>query len=136
MIVRAIRNTKIMLLIFTDNANNSDEIKKEIGLASRNKLTVIPVRIEDVLPNDALDFELATRQWIDFFGDWERALDTLCKRASQILKLDLGELQRSCSLAVKRQRTAEELSRSRSAGKAANDADGARRSCSASPLVA
>ena len=86
-IVRAIRNTKIMLLIFTDNANNSDEIKKEIGLASRNKLTVIPVRIEDVLPNDALDFELATRQWIDFFGDWERALDTLCKRASQILQV-------------------------------------------------
>ena len=87
LIVRAIRNAKIMLLIFTDNANNSDEIKKELGLASRNKLTVIPVRIEDVLPNDALDFELATRQWIDFFGDWERALDTLCKRASQILQV-------------------------------------------------
>ena len=86
LIVRAIRNTKIMLLVFTDNANNSEEIKKELGLASRNKLTVIPVRIEDVLPNDALDFELATRQWIDFFGDWERALDTLCKRASQILQ--------------------------------------------------
>jgi hypothetical protein len=30
-----------MLLIFTDNANNSDEIKKELGLASWNKLTVI-----------------------------------------------------------------------------------------------
>ena len=86
-IVRAIRYAKIMLLIFTDNANNSDEIKKELGLASRNKLTVIPVRIEDVLPNDALDFELATRQWIDFFGDWERALDTLCERAAQILQV-------------------------------------------------
>ena len=85
-IVHAIRNAKIMLLVFTDNANNSDEIKKELVLASRNKLTVIPVRIEDVLPNDALDFELATRQWINFFGDWERALDTLCKRASGILQ--------------------------------------------------
>jgi hypothetical protein len=33
-----------------------------------------------------LDFELATRQWIDFFEDWERAIDTLCKRVSGILE--------------------------------------------------
>jgi hypothetical protein len=84
-IVRAIRVARIMLLVFTENANNSEEIKKELGLASRHNLTVIPVRIEDVLPNDALEFELATRQWIDFFGDWERAIDTLSKRISGIL---------------------------------------------------
>jgi hypothetical protein len=85
-ITQAIRKAKVMVLVFTGNANNSDEIKKEIALASRNKLTVIPIRIEDVLPNDALDFELATRQWIDFFEDWERAIDTLCKRVSGILE--------------------------------------------------
>jgi hypothetical protein len=85
-IVRAIRQARIMLLVFTENANNSDEIKKEIALASRNKLTVIPLRIEDVLPNEALDFEFATRQWIDFFADWEQALDTLCTRVSGILQ--------------------------------------------------
>jgi TIR domain len=84
-IVRAIRVARIMLLVFTENANNSEEIKKELGLASRHNLTVIPVRIEDVLPNDALEFELATRQWIDFLGDWERAIDTLSKRISGIL---------------------------------------------------
>src|SRR5580700_3294173 len=70
-IVQAIRNAKVMVLVFTDNANNSDEIKKELALASRNKLMVIPIRVEDVVPNDALEFELATRQWIDFFADWE-----------------------------------------------------------------
>lgn len=84
-IVHAIRAARIMLLVFTENANNSDEIKKEIALASRNNLVVIPVRIEDVLPNDALEFELSTRQWIDFFDDWERSVDTLCKRISSIL---------------------------------------------------
>jgi hypothetical protein len=81
-IVRAIRKARAMLLVFTENANNSEEIKKEISLASKHNVVVIPVRIEDVLPNDALEFELATRQWIDFFGDWERSVDALCKRVS------------------------------------------------------
>ena len=85
-IVQAIRKAKIMVLVFTENANNSDEIKKEVALASRNNLVVIPIRIEDVLPNDALDFEFATRQWIDFFDDWERALEALCSRVSAILE--------------------------------------------------
>ncbi len=88
-IVHAIRNAKVMLLVFTESANNSDEIKKEIALASRNNLVVIPVRIEDVVPNDALEFELSTRQWIDFFGDWERAVEALFKRILSILRLSL-----------------------------------------------
>jgi hypothetical protein len=52
-IVRALRDAKLMLLIFTANANNSDEIKKELVLAGRHQVTVVPVRVEDVVPNDA-----------------------------------------------------------------------------------
>src|SRR4051794_11749396 len=78
-IVRAIRSAKVLVLIFTSNANTSAEIKKELVLASQNNLTVIPVRLEDVQPNDALAYEFATRQWIDLFRDRERALDRLSK---------------------------------------------------------
>jgi hypothetical protein len=49
-IVRAIRAAKAMVLIFSANANNSDEIKKELALADQSRLVVIPVRIEDVAP--------------------------------------------------------------------------------------
>jgi hypothetical protein len=66
-----------MLLVFTSNANNSDEIKKELVLAGRHRLTVLPVRVEDVAPNDAFAYEFATRQWIDMFKDWEREIDRL-----------------------------------------------------------
>jgi hypothetical protein len=58
-----------MLLVFTSNANNSDEIKKDVDLAGRHHVTVVPVRVEDVAPNDALAYEFATRQWIDLFTD-------------------------------------------------------------------
>jgi formylglycine-generating enzyme required for sulfatase activity len=76
-IVKAIRVAKIMVLVFTANANNSNEIKKELALASQNNLVVIPVRIEDVVPNEAFAYEFATRQWIDLFGDWEDSIARL-----------------------------------------------------------
>ena len=79
-IVKAIRNSKIMLLVFTANSNNSEEMNKELALASQSKLMVVPLRIEDVTPNDAFAYEFATRQWIDFFADWELAIQQLSDR--------------------------------------------------------
>jgi TIR domain len=85
-IVRALRVAKVMLLVFTSNANNSDEIKKELVLAGRHRVTVVPVRVEDVVPNDAFTYELATRQWIDLFKDWERQVGILAARLGDILQ--------------------------------------------------
>ena len=83
-IVRAIRTTRVMVLIFTGNANNSDEIKKEIALASQHHLGVIPVRAEDVAPSDAFLYELSTRQWVDAFDDWDRAMRRLADQISEL----------------------------------------------------
>jgi TPR repeat protein len=76
-IVRAIRAAKIMVLVFTANANSANEIKKELAIASQNNLVVVPVRIEDVIPNEAFAYEFATRQWIDLFEDWESSITRL-----------------------------------------------------------
>lgn len=84
-IVKAIRSVRIMVLIFTGSANNSNEIKKEIALASQNQLAVIPLRIEDVVPSDAFVYELSTRQWIDAFDDWDRALGRLAEQIGGIV---------------------------------------------------
>jgi len=84
-IVRAIRAAKIMLLVFTGNSNNSDEMAKELALASQSKLIVVPLLIDDVRPNDAFSYEFATRQWIDFFSDWEAAIEQLAQRIAVAL---------------------------------------------------
>ncbi len=76
-IVRAIRDAKVMVLVFSQNANISSEILKELSLASKYKVNVIPARIEDVVPSEAFELEFATRQWIDLFDDWEREIDRL-----------------------------------------------------------
>jgi hypothetical protein len=84
-IVKALRGARLMLLVFTSNANNSNEIKKEVVLAGRHHVTVVPVRVEDVVPNDALAYEFATRQWIDLFTDWEREIERLVSQIGSIL---------------------------------------------------
>jgi TolA-binding protein len=85
-IVRALRQARVMLLVFSSNANNSEEIKKELVLAGRHHVTVIPVRVEDVAPNDAFAYEFATRQWIDLFQDWEQEIENLSLQIKQILE--------------------------------------------------
>lgn len=86
-IVHAIRDARVMILVFTENSNNSNEVKKELALGSQHNLVVIPVRVEDVLPSDALTYELATRQWIDLFEDWENSIERLAQQISSILSL-------------------------------------------------
>jgi tetratricopeptide (TPR) repeat protein len=83
-IVRSIRGTRAMVLIFSAAANNSDEIKKELSLASRYHVPVMALRIADVEPSDAFAYELSTRQWIDAFDDWDKAIDSLVGRIAQL----------------------------------------------------
>jgi hypothetical protein len=73
-IVRAIRLAKAMILVFSGHSNISEEVKKELVLAGQSKLVVIPLRVEDVAPDEAFAYEFATRQWIDAFHDWEHAI--------------------------------------------------------------
>jgi hypothetical protein len=105
-IVKAIRAAKIMVLVFTTNANNSNEIKKELSLASQNNLIVIPVRIENVPPNEAFAYEFATRQWIDFFDDWENSIT----RLAELIAASLDDSSLAASAAAPSFRNAGQIS--------------------------
>ena len=83
-IVRALRGAQALVLVFSGAANDSDEIKKELSLASRNRTPVIALRIKDVEPTDAFAYELSTRQWIDAFSGWGKAIDSLASQIGQI----------------------------------------------------
>ena len=76
-IVRSLRDAAAMVLIFSRAANTSNEIKKELSLASRFQVPVMALRIEDVEPSDAFAYELSTRQWIDASEGWEQSIDSL-----------------------------------------------------------
>lgn len=82
-IEQALRRARIMLLVFTAHANTSAEMAEELALANRHRLIVIPLRVEDATPNDALAYEFATRPWIDAVADWDLAIDQLSRRVGQ-----------------------------------------------------
>ena len=82
-IVNAIDAAELVLLVFSSEANHSNEIAKELSLASKKLL--IPARIEDVLPEGAFRFQLTNRQFFDLFEDFDRRLDDLSKTVQAAL---------------------------------------------------
>lgn len=84
-VVEAINQAQVVLLIFSANANSSNEIAKELSLASKKVL--IPTRIEDVIPAGAFQYQLSNRQFIDLFEDFDNRLQELAHR----IKSALGE---------------------------------------------
>jgi hypothetical protein len=54
-----------MVVVFSSNANRSDHIRREVERAVFRGVGVIPVRIEDVLPQGDLEYFLSASHWLD-----------------------------------------------------------------------
>lgn len=92
-IVRAIRGAKVIVLIFSTSANTSEEIKKELALAGQSQLVVVPVRIEEVMPDEAFAYEFAIRQWVDLFEDWDQAIARLVRQLIDVIGIERAEAE-------------------------------------------
>jgi hypothetical protein len=78
-IVGALNTSRVMVLIFSRNANASPNVRREVERAVSKGLTLIPFRIENVEPSDAFELFLSLPQWIDAYaGPPEKHLDRLC----------------------------------------------------------
>lgn len=78
-IVTALEKAGAMILVFSQHADNSQEIKKELALASDHGLLVLPVRIENIEPTRGFRYQLATRQYIDLFENPEQSMALIIK---------------------------------------------------------
>lgn len=64
-IVDAIDNARVAVLVYSRAANNSPQIEREVQRAIDKGLTVVPFRIEDVKPSEALAYCIGAVQWLD-----------------------------------------------------------------------
>jgi tetratricopeptide (TPR) repeat protein len=64
-IPRAMTKCKAMVLLFTANANNSPQVRREVDQAVKHGLTIFTVRLGDVKPHEALAFFLDSLHWFD-----------------------------------------------------------------------
>jgi hypothetical protein len=86
----AIDSARVMVLIFSESANSSNHIAREIDIACDRKLTIIPVRIENVALGGSLRYFLGTSQWFDAFPG---PLEPHLARLVATVRKSLGALQ-------------------------------------------
>jgi len=77
-IIEAIEQSKVMILVFSANSNSSPQIKREIERSVNKGVTVVPFRIDDILPSKTLEYFISTQHWLDAFTPpLEKHLDSL-----------------------------------------------------------
>lgn len=66
-ITAAIESAQVMVLVFSDNVNNSQAVLNEINIAAGSNVTIVPFRIAKVEFNSELHFYLGRMHWLDAF---------------------------------------------------------------------
>jgi TIR domain/OmpA family len=86
-IVDAIERARVMVLVFSAHANDSQQIKREVERAVHKGTAIIPLRIKDVMPARSLEYFLSTPHWLDAVSPpLERHLQYLAAVVRQIIE--------------------------------------------------
>ena len=81
-----ILGSRVFVLVFSGNANKSDYVVRELTRATGQGIPVVPLRIENALPEDAMALLLAATNWLDALTPpLERHLDKLADRVQLLL---------------------------------------------------
>src|SRR5437870_1760618 len=91
-ITRAIQHSKVMVLIFSKHSNASEQVLREVQLAANSRLHIVQFRIEDIVPNDDLEYYHSSPHWLDALSPpLERHLDRLQASVKALLRLSAEE---------------------------------------------
>jgi len=88
-IIDAIEECRVMVLVFTTNANESGQIRREIERAVNRGVAILPIRIEDILPARALEYFIGNVHWLDALTP---PLESHLQNLAGTVKLLLGRL--------------------------------------------
>jgi hypothetical protein len=65
-ITTAIKESRVVVLVFSANSDSSKNVQNEVAIASDSKVPIITLRIENTMPMKLAFFIMAT-QWLDAF---------------------------------------------------------------------
>jgi formylglycine-generating enzyme required for sulfatase activity len=104
-ILDAIEDASAMLLVFSESANDSPQVLREVERAVDKRVPIYPVKIEEVDPTRAMEYYLSSHQWKEvFWGDLERNLARLIPTIKRNLGLTEGQPHRRSDKVVPRER--------------------------------
>ena len=85
-LVEAIRQSRLVVLVFSARSNDSPHVKREVERAVSNGIPILPFRIEDVTPSSSLEFFIAGAHWLDALTPpLERHLERLAETVELLL---------------------------------------------------
>ncbi len=85
-IIDAIHGVKVMVLVFSSNANTSGHIPKEVERAVSKGVALVPFRIENVTPAKSLDYFIGSVHWLDAMTEpLDAHLETLADTVLRLL---------------------------------------------------
>jgi hypothetical protein len=88
-ILAAINEARLLVLVFSGNANESQQVVREVERAIAKGIPVIPVRIEDVKPTESLEYFLSTPHWLDAFDPpLEEHLEELALKIRKLIVVE------------------------------------------------
>jgi len=64
-IIGAIKQARVMVLVFTANANASPQIRREVERAVNHDVVILPFRVENVIPDESLEYFIGNVHWLD-----------------------------------------------------------------------
>jgi TIR domain len=91
-VIEAINHARVMVLVLSGNANISPQIEREVERAINKGLQVIPFRIEDVEPSEALQYFISAAHCLDAFTKpLEQHLDRLAEVVRRVIDVRYGK---------------------------------------------
>jgi hypothetical protein len=94
-IMKAIDRCKVMVLVFSSNANESAQIVRELEAAVHQSKPILPLRIQDILPSNEMAYFMNSVHWLDAITQpLDAHLDQLVQAVSGLLGkpvLSMGE---------------------------------------------
>jgi len=86
-IVDGISASKLMVVVFSDASNRSQQVLREVERAVNKGIGIIPFRIEDVAPTKSMEYFLSSPHWLDALSaPLERHIDELTQTVRVLLQ--------------------------------------------------
>lgn len=85
-IISGINASRLMIFIFSSNANDSEHVESEIDRAYNKRIPIIPLRIEEITLSGSLEYYLSTAQWFDALPPIEEHLEKLPAVVRQLIE--------------------------------------------------
>lgn len=92
-IVEALEESRMMVVVFSENFNNSDQVDREIELASEDKKPILTVRISNEAFKGAKKYYLKNINWIDAFPNPQQVFGSVAENVARLLDIKLEASQ-------------------------------------------